>query len=104
MTPWAKNTIVAAWLMTFASLASAEDIKHFVNAMPAGERDDMRVEIPAGVHGYQERLIETVTAPVSGFTIYGLARPPVRAGKSIATIARPSTQENLRKEASETQN
>jgi len=55
------------------------------------------------IHDYQGRLIETVTAPVSGFTIYGLAGPPVRAGESIATIARPSTREKLSKEAPETQ-
>ncbi|MEM8771433.1 MAG: M14 family metallopeptidase [Pseudomonadota bacterium] len=48
MIKWTKNILVAGWLMTFASLTSAEDGKHFGSAMPAGERNDVRVEIPAG--------------------------------------------------------
>ncbi len=52
-------------------------------------------DILGEIHDYQGRLVETVTAPVSGFTIYGLAGPPVRAGESIATIARPSSRDAL---------
>ena len=53
-------------------------------------------EILGTIHDYEGRLVETVTAPVSGFTIYGLAGPPVRAGESIATIASPSSRAELK--------
>ncbi len=53
------------------------------------------------IRNYEGRLVETVTAPISGFTIYGLAGPPVRAGEGIATIARPSTSAELTPSASE---
>ncbi|MEL6869697.1 MAG: succinylglutamate desuccinylase/aspartoacylase family protein [Pseudomonadota bacterium] len=38
---------------------------------------------------YSGALVETVVAPVSGFALYGLAGPPVRAGESVMTIATP---------------
>ncbi len=54
-----------------------------------------RGDILGTIHDYEGRLVETVTAPVSGFTIYGLAGPPVRAGESIATIAQPTSRAEL---------
>ena len=56
-------------------------------------------EILGTIRDYDGRLVETVTASVSGFTIYGLAGPPVRAGESIATIAKPSSREILSRSA-----
>ncbi len=47
------------------------------------------------IHDYQGILVETVKAPIAGFTLYGLAGPPVRAGESIATIAKPATRVDL---------
>lgn len=47
------------------------------------------------IHDYQGILVETVKAPIAGFTLYGLAGPPVRAGESIATIAKPATRADL---------
>ncbi|MEM9618915.1 MAG: M14 family metallopeptidase [Pseudomonadota bacterium] len=57
-------------------------------------------EILGTTRDYEGRLVETVTAPISGYTIYGLAGPPVRAGESIATIARPSSRVELNAAAS----
>ena len=41
------------------------------------------------VRDYAGRVVETVRAPVSGYAIYGLAGPPVRAGDSVLAISRP---------------
>ena len=38
---------------------------------------------------YHGRVLETVTAPVGGYALYGLAGPPVRQGDSVLTIAHP---------------
>ena len=40
------------------------------------------------IHDYDGTLLQTVEAPVEGYTIYGLAGPPVRKGESVATIGR----------------
>lgn len=45
---------------------------------------------PLGViTDYQGKLLERVVAPIGGYALYGLAGPPVRAGESVMTIARP---------------
>jgi len=62
-----------------------ESIKRFVQ----------KGETLGTIHDYQGRLIETIKAPIAGFTLYGLAGPPVRAGESIATIAQSSTKSDL---------
>ncbi|MEO0345137.1 MAG: succinylglutamate desuccinylase/aspartoacylase family protein [Pseudomonadota bacterium] len=41
------------------------------------------------IRDYRGDTVETVTAPASGYGIYGLAGPPVRAGDSVMTIAQP---------------
>ena len=46
-------------------------------------------EILGTLTGYDGSLLETVRAPSSGYAIYGLAGPPVRAGESVMTIAKP---------------
>ncbi len=51
-------------------------------------------EIRAGetlgvIRDYWGTVIEEVTAPIDGYAIYGLAGPPVRAGESVMTIAKP---------------
>jgi len=38
------------------------------------------------IQNYQGEIVETVIAPIDGYTLYGLAGPPVRAGESIVTI------------------
>ncbi|MEM9669175.1 MAG: M14 family metallopeptidase [Pseudomonadota bacterium] len=47
------------------------------------------------IRDYEGKHVETVLAPSSGYTLYGLAGPPVREGESIATIANPSTRAEL---------
>ena len=54
-----------------------------------------RGEILGKIFDYSGRLVETVAAPNAGFTLYGLAGPPVRAGDSIVTIAFPSSRAQL---------
>ncbi|MEM8661601.1 MAG: M14 family metallopeptidase [Pseudomonadota bacterium] len=44
------------------------------------------------IKDYFGTIVETVTAPVSGYGIYGLAGPPVRAGESVMTIGKPVKQ------------
>ena len=58
-------------------------------------------EVLGTIYDYKGDLVETVKAPNSGFPLYGLAGPPVRAGDSIATIALPSTRAILMEEATE---
>lgn len=58
-------------------------------------------EILGHIHDYKGDLVETVRSPSSGFTLYGLAGPPIRAGDSAATIARQSTRSELAAEASD---
>jgi predicted deacylase len=41
------------------------------------------------IRDYSGALLEIVRAPVSGYAIYGLAGPPVRAGDSVMAITRP---------------
>ena len=41
------------------------------------------------IRDYSGAIVETVTAPASGFALYGLAGPPVRRGESVMTIALP---------------
>ena len=41
------------------------------------------------VHDYTGAVMETVKAPVSGYAIYGLAGPPVKAGDSAMSIVKP---------------
>ena len=42
------------------------------------------------VKDYTGVIVETVIAPTSGHSIYGLAGPPIRAGESVMTIAKPT--------------
>lgn len=42
------------------------------------------------IRNYAGAVVEAVTAPTDGFALYGLAGPPVRAGESVMTIARPT--------------
>ncbi|MEM1152643.1 MAG: M14 family metallopeptidase [Pseudomonadota bacterium] len=44
------------------------------------------------IKDYFGTIVETVVAPVSGYGIYGLAGPPVRAGESVMTIGIPVEQ------------
>ena len=53
-------------------------------------------EILGEVLDFSGRLLEKITAPRGGFTLYGLAGPPVRATDSVVTIAFPSTRAQLR--------
>lgn len=46
-------------------------------------------EVLGVVRDYAGRVVETVRAPVSGYALYGLAGPPVRAGDSVMAISRP---------------
>lgn len=46
-------------------------------------------ELLGEIRSYTGEVVETVKAPVSGYAIYGLAGPPVRAGDSVMTIAIP---------------
>ena len=41
------------------------------------------------IKSYDGRLLETVRSPISGYTIYGHAGPPVIKGGSVVTIAHP---------------
>ena len=41
------------------------------------------------ITGFDGGVLQEVLAPADGFAIYGLAGPPVRAGDSVMTIARP---------------
>lgn len=40
------------------------------------------------IHDYEGALVETVSAPIDGYTLYGLAGPPVKSGESVVTIAK----------------
>ncbi|MEM1190524.1 MAG: succinylglutamate desuccinylase/aspartoacylase family protein [Pseudomonadota bacterium] len=46
-------------------------------------------EVLGVIRDYSGRVVETVLAPVSGFALYGLAGPPIRAGDSVMAITRP---------------
>lgn len=46
-------------------------------------------EILGTLKDYHGATLETVKAPTSGFALYGLAGPPVKAGESVMTIAKP---------------
>ncbi|MEM1413026.1 MAG: succinylglutamate desuccinylase/aspartoacylase family protein [Pseudomonadota bacterium] len=46
-------------------------------------------EVLGVIRDYSGRVVETVRAPVSGFALYGLAGPPIRAGDSVMAITRP---------------
>ena len=46
-------------------------------------------EVLGVIRDYSGRVVETVRAPVSGYALYGLAGPPVRAGDSVMAITRP---------------
>lgn len=45
-------------------------------------------EILGVIRDYTGAVVETVTAPISGYPIYGLAGPPIRAGDSAMSIGR----------------
>ncbi|MEL7486442.1 MAG: succinylglutamate desuccinylase/aspartoacylase family protein [Pseudomonadota bacterium] len=47
------------------------------------------------VRDYSGATVETVKAPASGYGLYGLAGPPIRAGESVITIALPTKREAL---------
>lgn len=51
-------------------------------------RDVCKGELIGEIRDYTGRLVEQVRAPVSGFALYGLAGPPVRAGDSVMSIAK----------------
>ena len=42
------------------------------------------------IRDYWGDVLEEVISPVDGWALYGLAGPPVRAGESVMTIARPA--------------
>ncbi|MFK8052456.1 MAG: succinylglutamate desuccinylase/aspartoacylase family protein [Woeseiaceae bacterium] len=52
-------------------------------------RDVEAGEILGEIKDYTGKVVEVVTAPISGHTIYGLAGPPIRKGDSVASIAKP---------------
>ncbi|MEO0576581.1 MAG: succinylglutamate desuccinylase/aspartoacylase family protein [Pseudomonadota bacterium] len=52
-------------------------------------RDVTKGEVLGVIKDYTGAVVETVTAPTSGYTIYGLAGPPVKRGESVVTIAKP---------------
>ena len=41
------------------------------------------------IRDYTGALVETVVAPMSGYALYGLAGPPVKAGDSVMSIVKP---------------
>ena len=54
-----------------------------------GGRVILKGETLGVIHDYWGAPLQEVTAPEAGYAIYGLAGPPVRAGESVMTIARP---------------
>jgi hypothetical protein len=46
-------------------------------------------ELLGEIRDYTGRVVERVLAPVSGYALYGLAGPPVRAGDSVMAITTP---------------
>lgn len=52
-------------------------------------------EILGTISSFDGNEEEVVAAPISGFGLYGLAGPPVRAGESVMTIAIPASRESL---------
>lgn len=57
--------------------------------LATGGRDVQKGELLGHVRDYSGRVVEAVFAPMSGYALYGLAGPPVRAQESVMTIARP---------------
>jgi predicted deacylase len=55
----------------------------------AAGRDVRKDEVLGIVRDHHGRVVETVIAPIDGYALYGLAGPPVRAGDSVVTIAKP---------------
>ena len=41
------------------------------------------------IKNYSGKVLETITAPTHGYTLYGLAGPAVNAGESVVTLAKP---------------
>lgn len=56
----------------------------------ASGREIKEGEVLGVVKDYTGAIVETVIAPTSGHSIYGLAGPPIRAGESVMTIAKPT--------------
>jgi len=44
---------------------------------------------------YFGKQIAVITAPVSGYAIYGLTGPAVKKGQSVMTIAKPAKRPEL---------
>lgn len=59
------------------------------NPVQAQGRVIEKGEVLGQLYDYHGNLIQDVIAPASGFALYGLAGPPVRAGESVMTIAKP---------------
>jgi len=53
-------------------------------------RDIAKGDFLGEVRDHTGKPVEQVRSPVSGFALYGLAGPPVRAGDSVMTIALPA--------------
>jgi predicted deacylase len=47
-------------------------------------------ELLGTIRDYSGRVVETVTSPVDGYLLYGLAGPPVKQGESVVTIGLPA--------------
>ena len=47
------------------------------------------------IRNFHGRVVETVKAKATGYALYGLAGPPVRAGESVATIGALATRDDL---------
>lgn len=47
------------------------------------------------IRSYSGELIETIYAPIEGYTLYGLAGPPVKAGEGVVTIGKLVTELKL---------
>lgn len=52
-------------------------------------------EVLGTIRDYEGRVVETVTAPIFGYALYGFAAPPVRAGESVVNVASPSSKTAL---------
>ncbi len=53
-------------------------------------RDVRRGDVLGTVRDYAGLVVETVTSPVDGYVMYGIAGPPVKAGDTVATIGLPA--------------
>ena len=96
-----KNSLAFLGMLPGLQAGDAVEARHFdgTQSVPVGHAGIWNPtrhggwvtagEVLGEITSHAGDVVEVVTAPASGFAIYGLAGPPVRSGDSVMTIATP---------------